>query len=96
MTPVIHVYIAGGTAAANRVLRTVQQMVDQHLSGNADVRVIDVLEDPQAAEDGDVLVTPTVDCLAPLPRRRTVGMPTSAASLAAGLMLDDHRIQDPQ
>lgn len=94
MTIVLHVYVAGGTAAAARVLRTVQEMVDSHLGGHADVRVIDVLENPQAAEDGDVLVTPTVDCLAPLPRRRAVGMPIDAASLAAGLMLDDHRSQE--
>lgn len=95
MTVHLVVYVAGGTAAATQATRMVRDLVEGHLGGDADVRVVDVMQDPQAAEDHRVMVTPTIDCLAPLPLRRAVGIPQSVAELASALMLDPITSQDP-
>lgn len=84
---IIVVYVASNTTATARVVQTVHEMVDRHLGGEAEVTVIDVLAQPAEAEKGDVLITPTIDCRAPLPQRRVIGMPANADQLADALLL---------
>ncbi len=88
MNPVrIHLYLASDTSVALRVAAMVREMVDTHLGGRADVVVIDVLSEPEKAEEADVLATPTIDCVLPLPKRRLVGVPPSVQALADALVL---------
>ena len=84
----IKVYIAAGTAGATRTVQVVREMAALSIEGEVAIEVIDVLTSPELAERADVLATPTIDCVAPLPRRRVVGIPSGAADLARGLILD--------
>lgn len=83
----IKVYLAGGTAAGARTLQIVGRMVEEVLAGKAEIEVIDVLANPELAESADVLATPTIDCVMPLPHRRVVGVPDTSAQLANALIL---------
>lgn len=85
----LNVYVAIGTAAASRTVHLVDRMV-QELGIEATINVIDVLESPEAAEQADVIATPTIDCVLPLPLRRVVGIPTTTRDLVHGLVLDGH------
>lgn len=87
----LRLYVAAGTTASARISSILRQMIDDHLDGQADIEVIDVLSQPELAEAADVLATPTIDCLLPLPARRVVGIPNSAEELAIALVLSDRR-----
>lgn len=91
MSPaILKIYVASNTGATTRLMQLVDQMVRSHLGGKADISVVDVLVQPEEAENGHVLITPTIDCLAPLPQRRVIGMPSNADELADALLLRNY------
>lgn len=71
---------APGTGAAEAALRA---QLDRALGKRYQLRVIDVLTDPAAAEREGVLAVPTVVKERPLPRRGAFGDLTDARLLAA-------------
>lgn len=88
--PRVHlvVYVAEGSGASSHVLDMVSEVIVTHVGDDqAQVEVVDVLTSPEAAEAAEVIATPTIDRLLPLPVRRMVGMPSSAAALARSLLL---------
>jgi circadian clock protein KaiB len=84
---VLKLYIAGHTAKAETAIANLRKIVEQHLGGHCQLYVIDVLEQPQLAEDDRVLATPTLIRQLPPPARRIVGdlSDTSKVSQALGL-----------
>ena len=68
---VLKLYVAGGTARSERAIRRLHDIVGER--PDCDVDVIDILRDPQAAEDARILATPALVKEAPVPVRRVVG-----------------------
>lgn len=65
-------FVAGQSATGRRAARTIRQVVtDAQIA--LDLRVIDVLEQPEQAEIHRVLATPTVIRVLPTPQVRVVG-----------------------
>lgn len=81
------VYIARSSGRSDHVVRLVREMVTDHLGGRAEVRVIDVESEPEAAEAAGVLLCPTIEREIPQPSRRVVGVPTDARALADALLI---------
>jgi circadian clock protein KaiB len=79
---VLHLYIAGQTPRAERAINTLRQMLEHDLAGyECELTIIDVLADPQQAEDQKILATPTLIKSSPLPYRRIIGDLSSVADL---------------
>lgn len=70
---VLKLYVAGRTPQSERAVRVIRGLCDEELAGEFELIVIDVLEDPQAAEDARVLATPTLIKQSPPPMRRIIG-----------------------
>lgn len=85
----IRVYIAGMTATARRTLGNLEKL-RARLPGDLrlDIRVINILENPQVAEDEKVIATPMVVKYRPEPVRRIIGDLSSETDALAGLDLD--------
>lgn len=84
---VLRLYVAGKTARSERAITDLQRLCAQELNGQYQVEVIDVLEDPAAAERQKVLATPTVIKELPLPVRRVIGDLSQAEQVLVGLDL---------
>ncbi len=70
---VFRLFIAGDTPQSRNAVATLRRIGETELAGNCQLEIIDVLEDPWAAEREKVLATPALIKLAPPPARRLVG-----------------------
>ncbi|WP_322495781.1 circadian clock KaiB family protein [Chloroflexus sp.] len=79
---VLHLYIAGQTPRAERAISTLRRMIEQELAGyECELTIIDVLADPQQAENQKILATPTLIKSSPTPYRRVIGDLSSVSDL---------------
>ena len=70
---VLKLYITGQTPRAERAVANLRQICEQELGQNFELLIVDVLQDPQQAEDQRILATPTLVREQPLPRRCIIG-----------------------
>lgn len=70
---VLKLYVTGKTSKAEVAIANLRRICAEELEGKYQLQVIDVLEEPQAAEDDKVLATPTLIKRLPPPLRRVIG-----------------------
>jgi circadian clock protein KaiB len=78
-------YVTGQTARSVRTIANLRRICDEELGGEYDMKVIDVLERPQLAEDEKILATPTLIKELPLPIRRIIGDLADTERVLVGL-----------
>lgn len=81
-------YVAGGTARAERAVRDLEALLAAHGQGQVEVEIVDVVREPARAEAAGILATPTLVRDAPSPTRRVVGDLTDRARVVEALGLD--------
>lgn len=69
----LKLYVTGANPRTERAIANLQQICDAELEGRYSLEIIDVLEDPEAAERDRVLATPTLIKELPPPLRRIIG-----------------------
>lgn len=94
----LRLYIAGNTLPAQCAVENIHRFGEKHLHGLYDLEVVDVLENPQLAEDGHILVTPTLVQLSPPTSRRVVGDLSDWETVSSQLDLaaSDHPVLAPE
>lgn len=80
-------YVDGDGMATNVRARLLELCEERGVA--AEVAVVDVAADPQAAETGNIVGIPTVVREQPRPRRRVIGMLDDGRRVADALGLDD-------
>ena len=70
---ILKLYVTGKTSKAEVAIANLRQICDEELCGKYELQIIDVLEQPQMAEDDKILATPTLIKRLPLPLRRVIG-----------------------
>lgn len=70
---ILRLYITGMTPNSERALANLQMIVQEDLDSKYEIQVIDVLENPQIAEDEKIFATPTLVKTLPPPVRRVIG-----------------------
>lgn len=95
---VIELYVLGRAPSSETALANLRRICERHLSapGAVSLQIIDVLENPQAAEDARVTATPTLLKRAPRPLAYVVGDLSATATVlrALGIDTDDDRSED--
>jgi circadian clock protein KaiB len=71
---VFDLYIAGHTSRSMQAISNLEALCEDVFSGNYRLNVIDVLEQPKAAEEERIIATPTLIQRAPPPSRRIIGV----------------------
>jgi len=84
---VLKLYVTGQTANSQRALRNLEDILNNELKGLYSLRVIDVLENPQLAEDDKILATPTLAKILPPPVRKIIGDLSDKEKVLLGLDL---------
>jgi circadian clock protein KaiB len=69
----LKLYITGQTPKSERAIANLRHICEEDLSGQYELRIIDLLEQPQLAEDEKILATPTLTKELPPPLRRVIG-----------------------
>lgn len=70
---ILHLFVAGHSAATERILQNLRQVLEQFLQYPYTLKVIDVIKHPELAETDQVAATPTLVKVSPQPTRRLVG-----------------------
>jgi circadian clock protein KaiB len=70
---VFRLFVTGRTPASEQAVRNLQHICAEHLSGKAELYIVDVLEQPEEAETRRVMATPTLLRESPPPIRRIIG-----------------------
>lgn len=70
---ILELYITGNSLRSEIAVKSLKQLFESNVSLDYQLRVIDVLESPEMAEDQKVLATPTLIKRIPPPVKRLVG-----------------------
>jgi circadian clock protein KaiB len=70
---ILKLYVTGKTSKAEVAIENLKRICEEELGGKYELQIIDVLEQPQMAEDDKILATPTLIKRLPLPLRRVIG-----------------------
>ncbi|MDC0833198.1 circadian clock protein KaiB [Leptolyngbya valderiana BDU 20041] len=86
-TYVLKLYVAGNTTNSVRALKTLNTLLEQEFQGVYALKVIDVLKNPQLAEEDKILATPTLAKILPPPVRKIIGDLSDREKVLIGLDL---------
>jgi circadian clock protein KaiB len=90
----LKLYITGHTPRSLRAIENLRRICEQELEGEYEMKVIDVLEQPQLANEDKILATPTLIKSLPPPSRRIIGDLSDTQTVLMGL--DLHGIEHTQ
>lgn len=79
-----HIFIAGKSSRNDQLVRYYQEACEAVLEKNAyEIKVIDLLRNPQLAEQHKILATPTICRICPSPEKRIIGKLSTEGALQA-------------
>ena len=93
-TYILKLYVAGNTPNSMRALKTLRNILDTEFQGVYALKVIDVLKNPQLAEEDKILATPTLAKILPPPVRRIIGNLSDRERVLIGLDLLFEELSD--
>ncbi len=90
----LKLFVAGGTVLSQQAVRNLRRFCDAHLSGQVDLEVVDIYQQPELAGRHQVVAVPTLLKLRPLPVRRIIGDLSATERVLRGLDLPPSRETD--
>jgi circadian clock protein KaiB len=84
---ILKLYVTGNTPRSERAIANLQRICEQELKGRYTMKVINILECPQLAEDEKIIATPTLIKELPPPIRRIIGDLSNTEKVLIGLDL---------
>ena len=93
-TYVLKLYVAGNTPNSVIALRILKNILEKDFQGVYALKVIDVLKNPQLAEEDKILATPTLSKVLPPPVRKIIGDLSDREKVLIGLDLLYEEIRD--
>ena len=95
-TYILKLYVAGNTPNSMRALKTLKEILETEFQGVYALKVIDVLKNPQLAEEDKILATPTLAKILPPPVRRIIGDLSDREKVLIGLDLLYDELSDQE
>ena len=84
---VLKLYVTGVTPRSQAALKNLEKILDEDYKGVYSLKVIDVIKQPQLAEDDKILATPTLIKILPAPVARIIGDLSDREKVLLGLDL---------
>lgn len=69
----LHLYITGVTPNSSRAVRNIKEICEEHLKGRYELLIVDVYQQPELAQEKNLIGVPTLIKLRPGLVRRMVG-----------------------
>ena len=84
---VLTLFVTGKTLRSSLAIENLRRLCEKELAGRFELQIVDVLENPQLAEDEKILATPTVVKRLPPPLRKVIGDLSDLDKVLLGLDL---------
>jgi circadian clock protein KaiB len=81
----LKLYVTGHTTRTRTAIANLRRLCREELDGKCEIQVIDVLQEPQLAEEERILATPTLIKTLPPPVRRVIGDLSDSEKVLLGL-----------
>jgi circadian clock protein KaiB len=69
----LRLFVSGFTPRSRRAIDNLQNICERYLAGRHRIEVVDLYQSPGAARDEQIIATPTLLKILPLPPRRVIG-----------------------
>ena len=83
----LRLYMAGAGPNSQKALANLRSLCQEHLEGRFTIETVDVTKDYEAAVRNNILVTPALILVAPLPRVTVLGNLSDLPKVLAALRL---------
>lgn len=70
---VLRLYVTGMTPRSTRAIARIKSICEQYLDGRYELTIVDIYQDPTAAQGEQIIAAPTLIKKLPEPLRRIVG-----------------------
>lgn len=87
-------YVTGQTVKAEQAMANLRRLCEEEFEGQCELDLVDVLEQPDRAEDARILATPTLIKEFPPPQRRLIGDLSDRQQVLKALRWSDSSILD--
>jgi circadian clock protein KaiB len=85
----LRLYVAGQSPKSLAALANLKKFCTEHLDGQYELQVIDLVKTPQLAQNDQILAIPTLVRKLPVPMRKIIGDLSDSARVLVGLDLRD-------
>lgn len=82
---ILKLYVTGQTTNSVRAINNLRRILSVELRDEYGLKIIDVLKNPQLAENEKILATPTLSKTLPLPIKRLIGDLSDKEKVLLGL-----------
>jgi circadian clock protein KaiB len=86
-TYVFRLFVAGNESNSSQARGNLARLCEEHIKGRYKIEAVDVLKDAAAAHKNNVLVTPTLILIRPLPKVKVLGNLNDTRQVLAALRL---------
>jgi circadian clock protein KaiB len=83
----LRLYVAGRSPKSVAALTNLKRFCEEHMAGQYDIEVIDLLENPRLAKDDQIIAIPTLVRRLPEPLRKIIGDLSNSERVLVGLDL---------
>jgi circadian clock protein KaiB len=83
----LRLYIAGHTPKSVAAVANLKHICEEHLAGEFEIEVIDLMENPRLANDDQIVAIPTLVRKLPEPIRKIIGDLSDTEQTLVGLQL---------
>lgn len=83
----LRLYVAGQTPKSVTAFANLKQICEEHLAGEYEIEVIDLIENPRLARDDQIVAIPTLVRKLPEPIRKIIGDLSDTERTLVGLQL---------
>jgi circadian clock protein KaiB len=84
---VLRLYVTGMTHHSMQAIENTRRLCEDHLQGRYELEIVDIYQQPEAAQAAQLVAAPTMIKLLPLPLRRFVGDMSDEEKILVGLDL---------
>lgn len=83
----LKLYVAGQTPRSIKAMQNLQRICEEHMPGQYNIEVIDVVQTPQLARGDQIIAVPTLVRKLPEPVRKIIGDLSNTEKVLIGLDL---------
>ena len=85
----LRLYVAGQSPKSLAALANLKRFCAEHLDGQYELQIIDLVKTPQLAQNDQILAIPTLVRKLPVPMRKIIGDLSDSSRVLVGLDLRD-------
>jgi len=84
---ILQLYVSGMSAKSMEAIGNVKRLCEEYLKGEFDLEIIDIYKNPSLAMEQQIVFTPSLIKLLPLPKKIFIGSMSDTKKLINGLRI---------